>query len=293
MTLFLGCGSRSNTFRHGICASIQAHFAKCLEDYLANRVEVSEQLSLAPMQRPQSNSFYWGHDHDFGDFRLAGRMGTRHIWLLSRFFDHFGVSLDELKGQSVLDVGCWTGGVSLILERLGAQVTAIDEVAIYTHALNFMVESFGLQSCRALHKSLYELGEASFLERCDTVFCLGVLYHVSDPIIALRRLYHTLKASGRLCIETMSIPSEGCVCEYEGPRRRRGDFGWNWFVPSPRALKQWLEDSGFEVLQLGNGTDEFRVTDGDDPLGPNRCLAIARKRQNHPISLAGLSTAIA
>ena len=44
----------------------------------------------------------------------------------------------------MLDVGCWTGGVSLILERLGAKVTAIDEVGQYPNALNFMAEAFGL-----------------------------------------------------------------------------------------------------------------------------------------------------
>ena len=267
-------------------------FRKRLEDYLGNRVAFPEQSVPPEGQRPQSTSFFWGHDHDFGDFHLAGQMGTRHIWLLSRFFDHFGLSLDQIKGQSVLDVGCWTGGVSLILERLGAQVTALDEVGKYPHAVNFMAEAFGLGSLTALHKSLYELGEASFLERYDIVFCLGVIYHVSDPIVALRRLYHTLKPTGTLCIETMSIQSDQCFCEYEGPSRRRGDLGWNWFVPSSKALKQWLEDSGFENVHVGNGADEFAVTETDDPLGPNRCLAVGRKRLSHNLSVAGLSTTI-
>jgi 2-polyprenyl-3-methyl-5-hydroxy-6-metoxy-1,4-benzoquinol methylase len=268
-------------------------FRERLNDYLDNRVEVPERSIPLQSQRPQSKSFYWGHDHDFGDFRLAGQMGTRHIWLLSRLFDHFGVPRDRIKGQQVLDVGCWTGGVSLILERLGAEVTAIDEVGKYPHLLNFMAQAFGLRSLIALDKSLYQLDEASFFERYDTVFCLGVVYHLSDPIVGLRRLYHTLKAGGRLCIESMSIPSDQCFCEYEGPSRRRGTFGWNWFVPSPKALKQWLEDSGFEDVHTGDGEDDYAVTASDDPLGPNRCLAVGLKRANHKISVAGLSTAIA
>jgi 2-polyprenyl-3-methyl-5-hydroxy-6-metoxy-1,4-benzoquinol methylase len=267
-------------------------FRQRLEDHLADRAQVVERLASDETQMSFLRSFHWGHDHDFGDFQLSGKMGTRHIWLLSRFFDHFGVPLDQLRGQSVLDAGCWTGGVSLILERLGCEVTAIDEIGKYPHALKFLAQAFGLCSLTALNKSIYELGEAQFLERYDTVFCLGVIYHISDPIVGLRRLYQALKAGGTLCLESMSIPSAECICEYEGPSRRRGEFGWNWFVPSPKALKQWLEDTGFEAIQVGNGVDELAVTDTMDPLGPNRCLAVARKRAGHHISVAGLSTPI-
>jgi 2-polyprenyl-3-methyl-5-hydroxy-6-metoxy-1,4-benzoquinol methylase len=270
----------------------KAQFRRQLEDYLANRIEASEHSVPVEGQRTQSRSFFWGHDHDFGEFRLAGQMGTRHIWLLSRLFDQFGLPLHALTGQHVLDVGCWTGGVSLILDRLGARVTAIDEVAKYPDALNFVANAFGLTRLTALHKSLYELGETEFLEAYDSVFCLGVIYHLSDPIVALRRLYNTLKPGGMLCIESMAIPSDQCYCDYEGPSRLRGGFGWNWFVPSPKALARWLEDTGFEDVSVGDGLRPFAVTQGDDPLGPNRCLAVARKCSGHQISTAGLSTAI-
>jgi 2-polyprenyl-3-methyl-5-hydroxy-6-metoxy-1,4-benzoquinol methylase len=270
----------------------QAQFRTRLEDYLNNRVEIAGRPSPAPGQRPQSSSFFWGHDHDFGEFQLPGLLGTRHIWLLSRFFDHFGLSPDEVSGKDVLDVGCWTGGVSLILERLGARVTSVDDAAQYPHALNFMVDAFGLDSLTAMHKSLYALGEESFLERYDTVFCMGVLYHVTDPVVALRRLYHALKPGGRLCVESMSIDSDQPMCKYEGPGRHRPNSGWNWFVPSPKTLQFWLEDSGFEDVRIGNGVDELAVTKEGDPLGSDRCLAVARKRAGHEIIVAGLSTVI-
>jgi 2-polyprenyl-3-methyl-5-hydroxy-6-metoxy-1,4-benzoquinol methylase len=271
-------------------------FRERINEYLENRVQVPGLMPPSEHQRPQSQRFVWGHDHDFGDFRLQGQMGSRHIWLLSRFFEDFGMTSDEISGLNVLDVGCWTGGVSLVLERLGANVTAIDEVAMYPHALRFLAESFGLTRLEALHKSIYELGEASFVERYDVVFCLGVVYHLSDPIIGLRRLFHTLKPGGMLCVETMAIApdvSGRSICEYEGPSRRRGQFGWNWFVPSPHALAQWLEDAGLQCVRVGNGPGSFAVTEEADPLGPNRCLAVARKQAGHRISLSGLSTSIA
>jgi len=239
-------------------------------------------------QNPHMIKFYWGHDHDFGTFQLKGEMGTRHIWMLSRLFDHFGVSPASLEGRDVLDVGCWTGGVSLILNRLRARVTAIDELGKYTHALAFLADSFGLESFVTRNQSLYELGDP-FREKFDAVFCLGVIYHLSDPIVGLRRLYNAMKPDGVLCIESMCIPADSSICEYEGPTRRRGRFGWNWFVPSPKAIFQWLADTGFRNIQVGDGLTAFGVTGDRDPMGPNRCFAVATKDPTHRISIAGLS----
>jgi len=236
--------------------------------------------------------FCWGHDHDFGSFKLEGEMGTRHLWMLSRFFDHFDISPSQLKDQDVLDIGAWTGGVSLILNRLGARVTAIDEIQKYVSSLNYLAESFGLDSFKANPKSLYDLGEPEYLSKYDTVFCLGVIYHLSDPVIGLRRIYNSLKPGGLLCIESMSIPSKQAVCDYEGPSRRRGNFGWNWFVPSPKAIYQLLQDTGFIDIKVGNGLEEFKVTAEGDPMGSDRCFAVARKNPDHQICSAGLSVQI-
>src|ERR1044072_6762487 len=42
-------------------------FRQRLEDYLSNRIAVPERRPASESQRPQSKSFFWGHDHDFGD----------------------------------------------------------------------------------------------------------------------------------------------------------------------------------------------------------------------------------
>ena len=89
----------------------------------------------------------------------------------------------------------------------------------------------------------------------------------------------------------MAVGSKDQVFEYEGPGNRRGQFGWNWFVPSPSALKQILMDTGFTNVRVGNGLDE-RVTQEGDPLGANRCFAVATKDPSHVICKAGLSVSI-
>ena len=63
----------------------------------------------AERQRDLSIKFHWGHDHDFGDFRLEGRMGDRHITVMADFCSLFRIAPSDFDGKDVLDVGCWTG----------------------------------------------------------------------------------------------------------------------------------------------------------------------------------------
>ena len=44
-----------------------------------------------------------------------------------------------------------------------------------------------------------------------------------------------------------------------------------------------MEDAGFEKVQVGNGIQEFAVTETDDPLGASRCLAVGWKRPGHSL----------
>jgi hypothetical protein len=236
--------------------------------------------------------FHWGHDHDFGTFQVPGCMGTRHVWMLSRFFDHFGLEPSSLSGKKVLDIGCWTGGVSLVLARMGARTLATDEIGMYSEMLAYEAMAFGLDNLEAQEMSLYDLESTGHTGEFDVVFLLGVLYHLSDPIVSLRRIYNCMKPGGSLYLESMCIDSGECVCEYEGPSRRRGQFGWNWFVPSPKAIQRMLADAGFGGIRVGNGIAELAATCDVDPMGAMRCFAVANKRSGHVICKAGLSVRV-
>ena len=101
-----------------------------------------------------------------------------------------------------------------------------------------------------------------------------------------------MKPGGVLCLESMSVNSSKRIWEYEGPSVRNGIFGWNWFIPSPKALEQVLYDTGFVDVKVGNGLQDLKVTNDIDPLGPNRVFAFALKDGNHQICKAGLSVDI-
>ncbi len=84
-------------------------------------------------QRDLSIKFHWGHNHNFGDFKLEGRMGDRHINLLANLVTLFPVSLEDFKGKDVFDIGCWTGGTTLLFWlRLAASEKRIGQVINYS-----------------------------------------------------------------------------------------------------------------------------------------------------------------
>ena len=235
-------------------------------------------------QRDLSIKYHWGHNHDFGDFNLKGAMGRRHIHLIANFVDNFGLPLN-LEGKRVLDIGVWTGGSSLLLSAMGAEVDALEEVKKYADTVTFLAESFGLDklNCRAI--SLYDLDEH---DKYDYIVYAGVIYHVTDPILSLRILFNALKDNGNIYIETFGIKSNSTIpiVRAEGPVISRGGSqenlnrsGWNYFIPSTNALSLWCNTVGFE---------DIRVQEVDSN---SRIHACATRKKHYDMLRAGLSRA--
>lgn len=216
-------------------------------------------------QRDFSVRYTWGHNHDFGTFSLRGAMGDRHIDILADFVDRFGLPLD-LGGKKILDVGVWTGGTSLILSALGAEVTALEEVVKYSDTVNYLADSFGLGRLECKPISLYDLNDRY---EYDYVIYSGVIYHVTDPVLSLRILFNSLRDGGKLFVETFGLSTgdkKVPLVLAEGPSIHRGGNkdnmsreGWNYFVPSPVALYLWIETVGFEDIKLSGVDADKRI----------------------------------
>ena len=200
-------------------------------------------------QRDLSVRFMWGHDHDFGSFKVKGLMGNRHVEILAALIDAGHLQAD-LIGKKVLDVGCWTGGMSLLLVGMGAEVVAIEEVRKYARAVRFLASSFGIADQLTVRStSLYECNDLEFLDTFDYVIMAGVLYHVTDPVLALRMMFNCLSDVGTILIETQFHDADDRLLRYAGPRQAFGKkgkrIGWNWFTPTLQTLTRMLEDVGF------------------------------------------------
>ncbi|HEX8649818.1 MAG TPA: methyltransferase domain-containing protein [Pyrinomonadaceae bacterium] len=239
-------------------------------------------------QRDMSIQFEWGHNHDFGAFSLQGAMRDRHIEVLATFMEECGVPERSLAGKRVLDIGCWTGGMSLLLAAMGAQVFAIEEVRKYADCVNYMKNAFGLDNLTVENRSLYSLTDEKFYDRFDIAIYSGVLYHVTDPVLSLRIVFNSLKDGGRCLLETMAREGKGSFCGYYGASdtlKRSADggprAGWNWFVPSLEAVSRLMTDVGFDVRHatLHEGAR----------AGARRALALGLREKHVDMLRAGLS----
>lgn len=193
---------------------------------------------------PFKDFFTWGHDHDFGfGIERPGAMSTRHLEITSEC-----VCLDmlpfDLNGARALNIGCWTGGDFLVLTGLGAEVTAVEEHPVSARAAARVAELTGC-GANVVNTSLYA-DRPDWKQRFDLIYCSGVIYHVTDPLVFLRICFAYLKPGGRVILETKADAGDGSGCAYAGTREK----GWNWYAPTREALGRWLVDAGFPAARV-------------------------------------------
>jgi tRNA (mo5U34)-methyltransferase len=173
--------------------------------------------------------------------------------LLRPFFD--------LKGKRVADIGCNNGYYLFrMLEDDPAKLVGFDPSALYKTQFDF-INHF------AKTPIIYELLGVEHLpfyeEKFDTVFCLGVLYHRSDPVAMLKQLYKGLDKRGEVFLDTFMIDGDEELCLT--PAGSYSKIPNIYFVPTIPALKNWCLRagfSGFEVLATSLTTpDEQRKTE--------------------------------
>jgi 2-polyprenyl-3-methyl-5-hydroxy-6-metoxy-1,4-benzoquinol methylase len=157
----------------------------------------------------------------------------------------YGYLPTDLKGLDVLDVGCWTGGDLIALAGMGATVTAIEEHPISAAAAQRMCDLLKVPS--TVHSQSLYADMPAWQGKFDVVYISGVIYHVTDPVLALRICFAYLKPGGRIVVETKASKLDGALCEYGGTHEK----GWNWYSPTLETMGRWLADAGFAREQIG------------------------------------------
>ena len=152
----------------------------------------------------------------------------------------------DLQDKIVGDIGCNNGYYLFrMLSQKPKKLIGFDPSAIYYSQFQF-INHF-------VHSDIvYELLGVEHVEfyehKFDTLFCLGVLYHRSDPVAMLKSLFKGLNKGGELILDTFMIDGEGEMCLT--PKDRYSKIPNIYFVPTVNALKNWCYRAGFETVEV-------------------------------------------
>ena len=174
----------------------------------------------------------------------------------------------DLRGKSVLDVGCNAGFYSVEMKKRGAaRVVGVDSDDRYLAQARFAAEVSGFPDVEFRRLDVYDV--AALGERFDLVIFMGVLYHLRHPLLALDLIHeHVVKPDGLLLFQSMQRGSR----EVE-PVREDYDFNetelfdrpgfprmhfvehryardvTNWWVPNRACAEAMLRAAGFAILE--------------------------------------------
>ncbi len=151
-----------------------------------------------------------GHTTPVADLATINRHEQRRLYFFDPLVRHFG---GTLRGKRVLDLGCNAGFWSLHAAEAGCDfVLGIDGREMHVEQANFVFQ------VKNVERSRYEFVKGNVLEfdfsdigDFDIVLCLGLLYHVSNPLSLVERMSRV--NTHVLLIDTALSPAPGSCFE--------------------------------------------------------------------------------
>ena len=152
----------------------------------------------------------------------------------------------NLKDKIVGDIGCNNGYYLFkMLSHKPKKLVGFDPSAItfmqFEFINKFIKSDIKYELLGIEHVEYYE-------HKFDTLFCLGVLYHRSDPIGSLKSLYKALNKNGELILDTFMIDGEEDISLT--PKSRYSKIPNIYFIPTVNALKNWCIRAGFKEIEV-------------------------------------------
>jgi tRNA (mo5U34)-methyltransferase len=161
---------------------------------------------------------------------------------------------ERLDGLSVLDVGSWDGFFAFEAERRGAaRVLATDH---YCWSGGGWGTKQGFDLAHAVFGSAVESRDIDVLYISadtvgvfDLVLFLGVLYHLENPLLALRQMASV--TGKQLILETVCdcLDTKRPLAAFY-PGAELSDDPTNWWGPNPPAVEGMLRTAGFRDVRL-------------------------------------------
>lgn len=225
----------------------------------------------------------WFHSLDLGYGVVTN--GIKSPEVLQGELDR--MHLPDLSGKSVLDIGAWDGYFSFAAEAKGAdRVVALDfhswsvdlpaaqhyvngHIAAGTKPLSYeLVPEIwkpdtlpgrrGFEFARDMRESNVEAVVGDFMNipldelgRFDVVFFLGVLYHLEDPYLSLRRLAEVTNEFALIETTCVVVPDREhhALWEFFETTELNND-PTNWWAPNQKGLIAGCRAAGFSNIEV-------------------------------------------
>ena len=249
---------------------------------------VVEQLDRATKQKLVDEIRPWHHSIDLGDGVVTpgGKTLQHHHDELLR------MQLPDLANKSVLDVGAWDGYYTFMAEGAGAsRVVALDHYAWSVdfrkasdyiarqrahgdpicafHTLPDLWDPVGLPGKRGFDlayralKSRAEVIVDDFmtmdleaLGTFDVVLFLGVIYHLEEPLRALRRLRQVTRSLAVIETEAVALPDRP-LWQFVDATHVNND-PTVWWVPTAAGLDAMCRAAGYSRIAITAGPPKPR-----------------------------------
>jgi SAM-dependent methyltransferase len=151
--------------------------------------------------------------------------------------------LDPQPGETILDVGCGDGTLTLQIKERGAEVVGIDN----------SLSMVGAARAKGLDARLMDAAELKFGEAFDAAFSNATLHWVLDKERAARAIWFALKNGGRFAGEfggagnlqrlRDALDAELVARGYRPPVEQA-----NWY-PTPQEFAAVYETVGFRAIE--------------------------------------------
>ncbi len=151
-----------------------------------------------------------------------------------------------IKDKVVADIGCNNGYYMFkMLEFNPKKIIGFDP------SIKYYLQFLLLNSLAKTHIQYELLGVADVVHypvKFDIIFCLGVIYHRSDPIMMLKQIKQSLNKKGIVFLDTMYIEDEREIALI--PQKTYSKIPNIFFIPSILGLRNWCIKAGFNKFEV-------------------------------------------
>jgi tRNA (mo5U34)-methyltransferase len=184
---------------------------------------------------------------------------------------HSGFNLLELcRGVhgKLADIGTADGDLAFFLEQNGFSVDAIDfEPSNFNQMVGIRILKQALNSAVTIHSADLDSQFSLPSEKYDTIFLLGILYHLKNPFFVLEKLARIARRCFLGTRVAKKMPDGHSFAKYPvayllEPEECNSD-STNFWIFSGEGLKRLIHRTGWNILAYATIGDTINSTPAD------------------------------